>query len=350
MERKGHKPGRLLVRLSSTSLLIGWLALSCSASHAHHGFAAIYDVSDQVRIEGTIHRVRYRNPHSEISVRVPDSSGGSTIWSCETQASSILNRKGITEDRFPVGESIVITGARARRHKNRCEIGTAYLPDGSSVTMRSADGRANISVNPVSAGSTEMRDSIFGNWVRDSFTGAPVRPGFLDMITEAGREANSRYVSSRDDPTRACRPVNPVRAMIAPGTPSAIRREGGQVLIQHEFMDTTRVIYLNNQAPEGARGDMGWSNGRFEDDTLVIETRHFAPGVLLTQVGDSGVLHSDQLVLVESFGVDSDTGQLVYRWDATDPEFFTGTIGGQLALSPTSLAIGEFDCQPFPPE
>ena len=330
--------------------LVALCAFPCATAQAHHGFAAIYDVADQIRIEGTIHGVRYRNPHSEISVMVAEADGESTLWSCETQASSILARKGITRDRFPVGESVVITGSRARRNANRCEIGTAYLPDGSSVTMRSAEGHAVISVNPDSGGAAEKRDSVFGNWVRDSFTGAPVRPGFLELITEVGREVNSHYVSSRDDPTRECRPVNPVRAILAPGTPLAIRRDGEQVVVQHEFMDTTRIIHLSDRAPKGQRGEMGWSNGRFEDGTLVVETRHFAPGVLLTQVQGSGVLHSDGLTLVESFGVDPDTGQLVYQWDATDPDYFSGTIGGQLRLSPTSLTIGEFNCEPFPPE
>jgi hypothetical protein len=315
-------------------------------SHAHHGFAVHYDVTNQIHIEGTIHAIRYRNPHAEISVLVTDANGEETVWSCETQASSILARKGITKDRFPIGEPITITGAKARRHPTRCEISSARLPDGETVTMRSEQGHANIAVNPDASVKDAVRESIFGLWVRDSFSGAPVRPGFLETITAAGRQANSQYVGSRDDPTRNCRPVNPVRAMFAPGTPTEIRQEQDRVVIQHEFMDTTRIIYLDTVPPAAERGEMGRSAGRLEDGALFVKTYNFSPGVLLTHVQDSGVLHSEEMTLSESFAIDARTGQLIYSWEATDALYFTEPIGGELGLSPTSLPISEFDCEP----
>jgi hypothetical protein len=333
----------MVKRIALLAAICGFPVLTC---HAHHGFAVHYDVADQVRIEGTIHAVKYRNPHSEISVVVSAENGDTTIWSCETQASSILARKGITKDRFPLGEPIVIVGAKARRHPTRCEIGTTHLPDGGIVTMRSEQGRANIAVNPEESGAAEVRESIFGLWVRDSFTGAPVRRGFLETITEAGKQANSQYDGSRDDPTRDCRPVNPVRAMFAPGSPTEIRQEQDRVVMRHEFMDTTRVIYLDASQPAGKPDEMGFSIGRFEDGILIVETDNFTPGVLLTHVENSGVLHSDQMTLSEAFEVDRDTGQLIYRWEAKDPLYFTGTIGGQLRISPTLLPLDQFDCQP----
>ena len=325
------------------------LFLACATSHAHHGFAALYDVNDQVRIEGIIQSLSYRNPHSEIRVLVTDESGSETVWSCETQASSLLSRKGITRDRFPVGEPIVITGARSRRDAKHCEIGSVWLPDGTTVTMRSVEGRADISVNPVTTDSVDIRESIFGNWVRDSFDGAPVRAGFLAVINAAGRAANSQYDGTRDDPTLRCSPVNPVRAMFAPGTPTEIRREGNRVVIRHEFMDTTRIVHLDATAIDSddqTPDIMGVSRGRIDNGALVVETRNFAPGVLLTHVGDSGVLHSGRMQLTESLRVDPATGQLLYRWEARDAEYFSDTIGGELGLSPTSLTIGRFNCEP----
>lgn len=328
-----------------STLIVAASLVFALTSHAHHGFAVHYDVATQVRIVGTIHGVKFRNPHSEISVLVTEENGDTAIWSCETQASSILTRKGITADRFPVGEPIVIEGSKARRHATRCEIGTAYLPDGSSVTLRTVQGRANIAVNNLSA-ADKTNSTVFGFWIRDSFAGEPVTPGFLDLITAAGREANTAYDGSRDDPTLNCSPANPVRAWVAPGSPTEIRDEGDRILIRHEFMDTSRIVHMNeDDVPEGAApSEMGSSTGRIDHDELVVETRNFKRGVLLTHVGDSGVLHSDKMRLVERYSVNSETGQLEFRWEATDVEYFGGVISGQLNLSPTTLPVGTYDC------
>ena len=330
-----------------TTLFIALIGLIYGeATSAHHGFTVHYDVATQVRIEGTIHEVRYKNPHSVIRVLVTSEYDDDVIWTCETQAKSLLVRKGITADRFPIGEPIVIEGSKARRNDHGCEIGSMHLPDGSVVTVRSSEGRANIAVNTeVPAASAH---SIFGNWVRDSFDGAPVTPGFDHNISDEGRAANAGYDGASDDPTLDCSPANPVRAMFAPGSPSEIRREDNRVVIRHEFMDTTRLVFLGqaDRPPSTAPDEMGVSTGHFADDQLTVDTRNFSHGVLLTHVGDSGVLHSKQMTLREVFSVDANTGHLIYRWEAIDPLYFTAPIGGQLALSPTKLDIGSFDCQP----
>jgi len=329
------------MRESVLTLLLSGCAC---AAHAHHGFAVHYDAADQVRIEGTVHEVKMRNPHSEISVLVTNDDGDEQIWICETQASSILARKGITGDSFPVGGRIVIEGSRARRQAHGCEIGTAYLADGTSVTMRSARGRADISVN---ASSGRQATSVFGLWVRDSFSGVPVRADVLDNVTDAGRAANAGYGPARDDPTRQCRPVNPVRAWAAPGQPTDIRRAGERVFIQHEFMDTTRIVHMDADAqPEDRmRTEMGHSIGRVEHGVLIVETSNFDAGVMLTQLKNSGLMHSRSLTLTEVFSVVPETGQLRYQWKAEDPEYWLEPVSSELLLSPTTLEIGTFDCQ-----
>ena len=157
-------------------LLIAVLSLiHANETWAHHGFAVHYDVATQVRIEGTIHEVRYRNPHSIIRVLVASEDGDNVFWTCEIQARALLVRKGITADLFPIGAAIVIEGSKARRNDHGCEIGIMHLPDGSVVEVRSTEGHANIAVNTDMP--AESPDSIFGNWVRDSFNGAPVTSG-----------------------------------------------------------------------------------------------------------------------------------------------------------------------------
>ena len=67
--------------------------------------------------------------------------------------------------------------------------------------------------------------------------------------------------------------------------------------------------------------------------------------MLLTHVGDSGVVHSDALHLIERYNVDQETGNLVFRWEATDSNYFSAPIRGGVSLSPTSLEVGVYDCK-----
>lgn len=219
------------------------------------------------------------------------------------------------------------------------------LPDGALVIVRSAEGHAKVAVN--TAESASPAESIFGNWVRDSFNGAPVTPGFMQKVSEQGVAANAGYDGATDDPTRDCRPANPVRAMFAPGTPSQIRHENDRVVIQHEFMDTSRIVYLDatDKTPTSTPSEMGHSVGRIHDGVLTVNTNNFSEGVLLTHVKDSGLLHSDKMTLREVFSMDTVSGNLLYHWEATDPLFFTAPIGGQLILSPTTIAVDRYDCQ-----
>ena len=323
---------------------------SARAACGHHGFAVHYDVNDQVRIEGQVYKVRIKNPHAEIQIQAVDKDGNKVIWTCETQAGSILRRKGVTADRFVAGEAIVVEGSRARRNPHGCEVGSIYFADGRTLTLRSTAGHARIGVNNVDEKTARKRQSVLGMWLRDSFSGPPMTPGFPDLITEAGRAANANYVGSRDDPTRQCSPVNPIRAWIAPGTPTEIRERDGQIEIQHEFMDTTRIVDMHgNDYPEKiARSIMGHSVGRFDGEALIVDTSLFEAGVMLTHVAfDGGVLHSDDLELTEVYSVVRDTGELKIEWAARDAQYFPEPITGELLLSPTNLAIDRFDCVPY---
>lgn len=316
-------------------------------AQSHHGFTQYFDPASQVRIDGTVHAISIRNPHSHLEITVAGADGSEEIWDCETQAKSLLDRKGITESDFQIGDRIVVTGSQARREPTGCEIGSIYFANGDSITLRSTQGRARIAVNESQSEAPKKRDSIFGLWVRDSFSGVPVEPGFLDVINEAGRAVNERYNPYRDDPPLHCKPGTPVRAWAAPGNPTEIRRESDRILIRHEFMDTVRVVYLDqNTAPKDpAATEMGFSIGQFQGEELVVETSNFTDGVLLTHVGDSGVLHSDTLKLVERYRIDPDTGSLVFLWEATDPKYFTAPIKGGVSLSPTSLPVGLYNCE-----
>ena len=126
----------------------------------------------------------------------------------------------------------------------------------------------------------------------------------IAFLTPAGEKAVAAYDPFKDDPTFRCDPVAIRRVWGAPGTPLEIVRDGGDVVLRHEWMDVRRVIHMNLKAhpKDGRRNSLGHSIGRREGDTLVIETANYSAGVLnqyVEQPGQPtrGLLHSAALTI-----------------------------------------------------
>jgi hypothetical protein len=180
------------------------------------------------------------------------------------------------------------------------------------------------------------------------------RQPMMQFLTPAGQQAVAAYDPFRDDPTFRCDPVGIRRVWAAPGTPLAITRDGQNVVVRHEWMDVRRVIAMDVQGhPKNARRtSLGHSIGRFEGDTLVVETANYANGVLNQYVEQSGqptkgLLHSRAMTTVERIHFDAARQRLVVEIDTADPEFFTQPFP-RLAYeyAPSDLKIEPFDCSP----
>ncbi|HEX5109524.1 MAG TPA: hypothetical protein VFV95_13800 [Vicinamibacterales bacterium] len=73
-----------------------------------------------------------------------------------------------------------------------------------------------------------------------------------------------------------------------------ITQSPGFVAIRYEMIHETRVIPLNNSRRSGLRSHMGDARGRWEGDTLVVETTNFDPRTVYRNA-------SPKLVLTERF-------------------------------------------------
>jgi hypothetical protein len=107
------------------------------------------------------------------------------------------------------------------------------------------------------------------------------------------------------------------------GNGTQIAQAPGVVVIRNEMIHEARVIPLDSgeHAGAGVRMWMGDSRGRFESDTLVIETTNFTDRTGLGGNGN-GAMHSENLMLVEKLRrVDADT--LRYEFTVNDPETYT---------------------------
>jgi hypothetical protein len=86
----------------------------CGAARAHHSFAATYDETRTIKIEGKLVQFVYRNPHSFVHIDAPDASGVSQRWAVEWGGTGVLGAQGVTRETLKPGDVVIITGPPGR--------------------------------------------------------------------------------------------------------------------------------------------------------------------------------------------------------------------------------------------
>jgi hypothetical protein len=90
-------------------------------------------------------------------------------------------------------------------------------------------------------------------------------------------------------------------------------------MLVYEFAGAVRTIYMTDQTEAPADSWMGWSNGRWEGETLVVDTKGFND---LSWFDRAGNFHSDALHVVERFTPRS-AETLNYEVTIEDPKVFS---------------------------
>src|SRR4051812_45178954 len=89
--------------IATVGLLVG------GSASAHHSYAATYDTSKDVKLEGTLVQFVYRNPHTFVHVQAKDDAGKVERWAVEWSGTSQLDRAGVTRDTLKIGDTVVVT-------------------------------------------------------------------------------------------------------------------------------------------------------------------------------------------------------------------------------------------------
>jgi hypothetical protein len=173
--------------------------------------------------------------------------------------------------------------------------------------------------------------------------------GQLPALTPAARASAARVASARsfNSSTNFSLSERCLRSASGPpylaGTPDSnllriVQSRDHVALVQEKFHETRLVPLTGSPALSPAiRGWVGVSRGRWEAETLVVETTNFTPQLALANRFD------EHLRLVERFTrVGANT--LLYEFTVHNPTFFTAPWTVRLPMTRTDEELYEFAC------
>ena len=109
------------------------LLLAVAPALAHHAVSAEFDRSKPISFTGTIKKVDWMNPHIYTHIEAKDAAGKVTVYQVEGGAPNSLFRNGWRKDTLKVGETVSVSGSRAKNPESFRVSGTITKADGTRV-------------------------------------------------------------------------------------------------------------------------------------------------------------------------------------------------------------------------
>jgi hypothetical protein len=143
-------------------------------------------------------------------------------------------------------------------------------------------------------------------------------PAAIGLLPEAAQQAKS--IDLRKDPWKVCQPVGPFRMMAKEHVKIELVQVSTMIVMLFEDLShgMMRTVYLKRGHPAKLEPTwLGDSVGRWEGDTLVVDTTGFNDK---TWLNEEGAQHSDALHLVERIRPVLGGQYLEYKMTAEDPK------------------------------
>jgi hypothetical protein len=327
---------------------------------AHHG-AALYDSSRTVTVEGPVTQFKFVFPHTLIYIGVEGPDGNTVEWSGELTTPNRLAR-GIAGGATPTpikwtantlvpGDVISLTGNPARNGAPSMRI--LRVVDASG---RALIGEAGLEMTKAAAPTEPLASGngadFRGVWMRryeqrwENYAFGEELPPMTSWAlarfetTKPTFGPRSVAVADTNDPIYECLPPGVPRIYAHPA-PFEIFQFSDRVLIVYEFQHHVRQIYTDGRGHDEGRpiGWMGDSIGRWEGDTLVIETTKLNDK---TWVDRRGVPHSNQLRVVERISREGD--ELAVELTIEDPIAFEAPWSARRVFDRVNWSLAENVC------
>jgi len=178
--------------------------------------------------------------------------------------------------------------------------------------------------NPSNRGAPDkaLMSLIPPNTVLVDDTGAVELPrgdyGGLKLKPKALAEAQKWDPKDDMSLVNACKPPSIIYAMQGP-FPMEIYQGTELIVIKLEYFDLIRVVFMDGRPHPGAEypnSKLGFSTGRWDGNTLVVETSHLAHSTIT----NNGLNHSDKVKVIERFRLSEDGTTLLSTQEFEDPE------------------------------
>ena len=119
-------------------IIVGAVLLAAATPvWAHHSFSAEFDGDKPVKLQGTVTKMEWINPHSWIHIDVKNPDGTVTSWMIEGGSPNALLRRGFTKHSLEPGTQIVVEGYQAKDGAARANGRDLTFPDGRKLFIGS---------------------------------------------------------------------------------------------------------------------------------------------------------------------------------------------------------------------
>ena len=332
------------------------IAILPAVAAAHHSFAATFDIATISELDGEVMSVRWKNPHVLFTLKTLDAQGDEVLYKIESHSLSIMRRTGISSDALQVGDMVKIAGHPARRTANSMFVQHLLLPSGKEIVFDPfSEPRWAENVGTTEkwlATTDDARDEstgIFRVWstsFEDPSVAFPfpetMNPSLINSypLTAEAKAAVAAFDPVTDIPTLNCAPKGMPVIMEQP-YPMEIAEDDSDIQIHLEEYDTLRTIHMGAEdaGVDRPSSRLGYSSGRWEGSTLIVETSAVNYGHFDTV----GIPLSGAATITERFIPSEDGKSLDFKMTVTDPATFTNPV----ELSKRWLALPGASVQPY---
>ena len=324
-----RKPTSFIFALALSSVV-------AAPAFGHHSEAG-FDKTTIAAFEGVVTGFDWRNPHVYVLVEATEADGQTSQWRVETSSTPILSRRGWTPDSLQPGDSVLVRGHPERGTGRNYALLLALQKDDGTI----------LTAAPLSSESQARASSLSGIWKPDAATVAVFHQAVSDLpLTDKGETARDSFYYYSDSPVAQC---------IAHPAPWVFNSElyvneidvSDDVVILHsEYFGVRRTVYMDGRGhPEdGERTLQGHSIGRWEGDTLVVDTRLFADH----RIGNGpGIPSGAQRHVVERLTLSDDGTRILYDMFVEDPEYLVEPLTARVEwVYVPDLQRYNYDCDP----
>ena len=114
---------------------------------AHHSVSAEFDTTKTITFKGPVKEINWGNPHIYTMVEAPDPASGKTVvFRVEGGPPNSLFRAGWRKDSLTVGQTVTVTGNRAKNPESM-NVGQATILTDKGVKVFSGNN-ANAAAQP----------------------------------------------------------------------------------------------------------------------------------------------------------------------------------------------------------